>query len=407
MYVILLLLLVAVSFGAIGFLIGSTGNDGHYTGRIIDVISIGSGGMKDDDVPSMDNIINIRGRVVYTDDTPYRNGKVELRSTPRYTITDDDGRFEFTDVAPGEHKITVFRDDIVVATCSIEIEREPEITSAQIVKLADANYIILTPLNLPEIDLVLSVLREDDPSAQEQGLIEVTLSPTQQPGPSQPPGEVSPGETPAPTPTPSPVPTDPRPTPTPTLPPSPKPTYPVPTPIPTPSPVPTESPGPGIPSGAPNVSVSDDILPNRVWATLTTVDLFAERSGNFGVQTINGKNVIKPGSHGSYIFRIKNPEAWALEYLIDFSEADENNPRLPMKYRLRQGTSGTNYIGGSDWRGAGSISLDWTQIPAGDVSDYTLEWKWDSSDDAVDTAIGMQDGTPVYILNILITAKFQ
>ena len=140
---------------------------------------------------------------------------------------------------------------------------------------------------------------------------------------------------------------------------------------------------------------------------MSTIDLFAERSGNFGVQTIAGKNVIAPGSHGSYLFRVKNPESRPLEYKITLSETDENNPKLPMKYRLKNGTGGTEYIGGDAWRSADSILVDWTNIGAGLVAYYTLEWRWDPANDSTDTAIGTQSGNTAYVLNIIINAQDQ
>jgi hypothetical protein len=159
--------------------------------------------------------------------------------------------------------------------------------------------------------------------------------------------------------------------------------------------------------GNPRIVASDDLNPTQIWAHLTAVNLFAERAGNLGVRTIAGQNVISPGSRGVYTFRVKNPETKPLKYTISLSESDENNPRLPMEYRLKQGTGGTNYIGDDTWKSANSISLTWTPIAPGAVSYYTLEWRWVSSDDSTDTAIGMQNGAPVYVLSIIIAAQFQ
>lgn len=156
----------------------------------------------------------------------------------------------------------------------------------------------------------------------------------------------------------------------------------------------------------PSLIAGDDLAPGQVWASLTVVDLFAERTGNYGVQTIGSENVIAPGSYGSYVFRVRNPESYPLEYKILLSETDANNPNLPMLYRLKRGSGGTDYVGGSVWKNAQDIAMDWTSIPAGAVSYYTLDWKWDPSDNSVDTAIGTQTGTPNYVLNILITGQF-
>lgn len=420
--IILLLILVAFSFSIIGFLIGRTGNYEHYTGQIIDTITIGSGQSTKATPPKVIKI-KIYGRVLYSDGSPYSYGKVELRSTPRYTETDADGRFEFADVEPGKHIISIFKGGAIVASADITIKREVLITSNQVVKIKDNTFYILAPLDLFEIDLLFNV----DTVAQFDNVEQLDGTPI--PGLSP---RVNLEIVMDPKPLPPSIPIKP-----PVLPPT---TPPekidgngdlpdeegdiVPPSIPTKPPIlPPTTPGGGTgggtggtpggggfipaPERAPNIVAGDNLNPTQAWATLSTIDLFAERSGNYGVQTISGKNVIAPGSHGSYVFRIKNPETKLLAYSISLSETDENNPRLPMMYRLKRGTSGTDYIGGNGWKSADNLSLGLTPIPAGAVSYYTLEWKWDSSNDSLDTSIGKQSGTPVYILNIIVTAQFQ
>ncbi|HBI27714.1 MAG TPA: hypothetical protein DDY25_08315, partial [Peptococcaceae bacterium] len=39
--------------------------------------------------------VTIKGRVIYTDGTPFANGLVELRSEPRINITNQEGKFIF------------------------------------------------------------------------------------------------------------------------------------------------------------------------------------------------------------------------------------------------------------------------------------------------------------------------
>lgn len=406
--VAVLILLVAFSFVTIALLIERTGSYEGYTGQIVDTITIGSAQSAGTQPPQYAQI-NIRGRVLYQDGTPYRFGQVELRSEPRYTITDAEGRFEFLDVTPGAHTISVFRDGVVVASCVIRIQREMLITSTQVVKLKDNTFFVVTPIDLPAIDILLRI----EPGSEGLGILTIVMDPDPLPpvtpenpaGPETPdleepdPGDPeNPGtggpEDPG---TGDPDPGDPE----------------------DPGPGPTDPPGGGganPPGGgggnppvetAPNLIAGDDLAPAQVWASLTAVDLFAERAGNVGVQTIGGESVISPGSYGSYVFRVRNPESKPLEYTILLSETDANNPNLPMVYRLKRGSGGADYIGGNGWKSAEDIALDTTSIAAGAVSYYTLDWKWDPANDGVDTAIGMQTGTPVYILNIVITAEFQ
>ena len=157
---------------------------------------------------------------------------------------------------------------------------------------------------------------------------------------------------------------------------------------------------------SPQITVSDGDVFSQIWTQTTSVDIFADRPGNSGVISIDGENVIAPGSNGKYIFKIQNPENFPTEYTVTLKETDENNPALPMRYRLLQGVSGSDYIGGNVWKTASEISLGGVLLSAGEDNYYTLEWRWDSASDSTDTALGMQTGNPVYILEIVVTAQF-
>jgi hypothetical protein len=174
-----------------------------------------------------------------------------------------------------------------------------------------------------------------------------------------------------------------------------------------PSDDPDEPPDDDPPDEAPLFVATDERDPTRFWAALSAVDLFAEREGNHGVQTISGNNVIAPGSYGSFVFRVYNPESLPLEYTIHLLETDQNNPALPMAYRLKRGNGGTDYINGSDWKTADKVALPETTIPPKTAAVYTLDWKWNTVSDAVDTTIATQSTRPMYILNIVITAEYK
>jgi hypothetical protein len=155
----------------------------------------------------------------------------------------------------------------------------------------------------------------------------------------------------------------------------------------------------------PDIKVSDDIFPGQIWTQGTLVDIFGERIGNNGVKTIDGIQVIAPGAKGRYIFKLENPETFDIEYTLFFSESDQNSPRLPMKYRLVAGVSENSYLGGNNWESMENISTGDIPLPAGFVHYYTLEWKWETLNDIIDTAIGRQSGQPFYLLNINVNAK--
>lgn len=315
-------LLVTFSLCYLSYVIGRTGTGIPYSGKIVDTITLSPG-----DGSSHKYLFNIVGYVRYDDGTPYQNGTVELRSEVLNATTDENGWFEFKNVSEGEHTISVLQNGIVIASCTITVERVSFVVSAEITKIGADSYRILVPIETIAVNLHL-VLESDTLRLAEDTVTE------------------------------------------------------------------------------PQITVTDDILPSQIWMQTTSVDIFAERPGNSGVSTINGANVIAPGSNGKYVFKVENPEKYPVKYTVTLIETDEHNPELPMKYRLMQGVSGSGYVGGNEWKVAADISSASVSLAPGEHSYYTLEWKWDSTDDSTDTEIGMQGGNPVYILEIVINAQY-
>ena len=153
------------------------------------------------------------------------------------------------------------------------------------------------------------------------------------------------------------------------------------------------------------IIISDDTAPFKIWAQKTSFDIFGERAGNSGVKIIDGHYVIAPGSYGSYTFNMQSSEEFDIKYTLKLSESDQNSPKLPLKYRLKEGTTQYKYINGIEWKTAEHISTASNTLPAGEGLYYTLEWKWDTSSDVEDTYIGLQRENAIYILNITINAE--
>jgi hypothetical protein len=86
------------------------------------------------------------------------------------------------------------------------------------------------------------------------------------------------------------------------------------------------------------------------------VDLFAEREGNHGVQTILGNNVIAPGLTKALCFAFTTREPAFGIFDSPFGNRP-NNPALPMAYRLKRGNGGADYIRGSDWKKDDKVAL--------------------------------------------------
>ena len=424
--ILLLLFFYFISFCITGYIIGITANSGYLGQRIYSIIL--NSGKNTQKPSSQNNKFSIRGKISYSQGKSFKNGTVELRSEPRYTTTDADGFFLFENVEPGYHTISAVVNGVAIASCSVKVEKTSQSADNQIEKLLDGSYLIeikpkticinidlaidqraMTVTNVTEVEESGS---EPSEGSTDGGTTPPTGIPTD--GGTQPSGggtKPSHGGT-----KPSDGGTKPsdggtKPSDGGTKPsgggtqPSGGGTQ--------PSGGGTQPSGGGTqPSGgddsegsAPNIIASDEYKPSQMWTQLSPVDIFAPRLENFGVKKIGGYNVISPGATGKYIFKLENPESFDIEYSIKLEKTDQNNPNLPLQYRIKAGISGSAYIGGSNWKDAGGISVESSVIPTGGATYFTLEWKWDESSDSMDTAIGIQNGNPVYILNIVINAQ--
>lgn len=401
-FILFLVLLVALSSSVIGYLIGRIVSLDYFTGQVIDTINIEFGKFINPPAPLPTYQINVVGIVQYTDGTPYANGTIELRSDPRYTTTNSFGRFEFLDVEEGQHIISVMDGTRVLASTTVNFRIDAFINVKQIVRLDTGGYLIRIPLQVEVLNVILELDRNAILMGEENAMIirlpyedSVPTNPTNptDPGyPDNPGGDIDPGN-----------PTDPEDPDVPGGAIEPEdPTIPSGPITPTDPPVVVPPPPPEPPR--PEFSVTDEYALGRFWNNTTSVDIFGERAGNHGVQTIGGQKVIAPGSYGKFIFKVMNSNDFEIDITIDLHESDANLPNIPMIYRLKRGVAGENFVGGNAWRDASAITEFVTMSPNSE-SYYTLEWEWDASSNSIDTAIGNQLTLPLYILDIIILAQ--
>lgn len=75
--------------------------------------------------------VTVKGVVMYKDGTPVANKRIEIHSTPRYTVTDENGYYEVKNVEVGDHKFTIFannEDDTPLVTCDLSVTKPDEDT---------------------------------------------------------------------------------------------------------------------------------------------------------------------------------------------------------------------------------------------------------------------------------------
>lgn len=430
---LLVLLLAVLSSSTIGYLIGRIVYRDFYAGQIVDTINIDfSKAGASEYIYSID----IVGRVQYKDGTPFANGTVELRSDPRYTVTNSDGRFEFAGVEEGEHSVSVLQDGIVLARRDIVLEVDPSVNDVVVEKLAGGVFLIRIPTNIVILHLVLEIDLDGEGGTGTPGTgtpgqggadgdydmeiypgivdEEGNIRPPEPTGPTDP--EEPDPEEPDPTDPEEPDPTDPE-KPDPEEPEEPDPTDPE-DPDPEkpdhekPKPEEPDPPTPPGPSWS-GIEVSDEESGKKnIWSSKTGINIFSAITEHHNVQKIDGKTVIAPGSYASFVFQVKNNNDFVIDMDISLMINDLNNPKLPMIFRLGYGKvkrgiiTDSSYVGGSNaWKKAEDITESIKMQP-NELRVYTLQWEWDDSDDVLDTAIGNQAILPDYIIDIIVNASY-
>ncbi len=144
----------------------------------------------------------------------------------------------------------------------------------------------------------------------------------------------------------------------------------------------------------------------EVWQQNSFVGIFTSNP-EANVFRIKGETVIAPGAKGKYVFRLFNPEnTQSVYYTLILKESDINNPKLPMKYRLMSNNTG-KYVGSDEWVNASQIVIEKALLSAVSSEVLVLEWKWADDGDTKDTEIGTQEGSTLYILEIIVTAAYE
>lgn len=138
----------------------------------------------------------------------------------------------------------------------------------------------------------------------------------------------------------------------------------------------------------------------QLWERETEVHLFDERLGNKVVSTKDGISIVAPGSGGSFIFVVENPDRFPLECRITLTEEYGGDLKLPMRYRLRDDVLRGTEESWGEWLKAEDIIIPSVWVQSGELRYYTLQWMWDPSDNALDTAIGSRSENFDYRLRV-------
>jgi len=313
--------------------------------------------------------IDLKGRVIYTDKTPYPNGIIELRSEPRYTRTDAEGYFFFVDVEAGAHTISVLdKAGNVLARCFIEIERTIEVQDAELVRLPDGTLVFQVAVDVKVLEITLVLKKSEDGRIIGIDRVELGITPDVIGGPIPPEDPTEPPEEPI-------------------------------EPPQEPSEPPDESHDPHNP---PNPDPNDF----DVYDTATTTRYGTENAVK--VNIFGTRKRIAPGMMGRYHFTVDNTgNNFSTRYDVTFTAIDTLPApnKIPMCFRLK---ADEVYVAGNDntWCSLAELYQDTVIAGKSDVK-YTLDWYWPEGERDNDFAAFANNAKYSYTITIKVSAQIQ
>lgn len=330
-------------------------------------------------------ITDVEGTVIYSDNTPYSNRTVELRSTPRYTKTNQNGYFIFRAVEAGEHTINVFdASGNIVASCDVNISVDKNTPGIGTVSFSNGTYIIHVSANVEVLEIELVLESGEDGSVQGISSLEIisvkTTPPLQEdPGienpdldePEPPADDIEgepelPGEKPKP-------------------------------------PAPGGSTGGG--GGGGGGPGGGGPLPEfKVYDSSNTTSFGHAAAAQINI--FGSEKRIAPGMNGSYRFTVDNTQNDDnYLYAVEFSATDTlpSGSKIPMVFRLKAGSS---YVVGDAVTWESLNQLDQDLIIAGNSKlIYTMEWYWPEGANDNQYRAFSQNAGYSYTLKIEVTAQ--
>jgi len=355
--------------------IPGTGEGNSILDKIIDFF------FESDEIPVPVNyIIDVEGTVLYSDNTPYSNKTVELRSTPRYTRTDQNGHFVFRAVKVGVHTISVFDESgNIVASCNTNISVDKNTTGIGNVSFTNNTYIIHVSANVEVLEIKLVLDTDDEGNAQgisNLEIISVETTPPQQEDPgNEPPDEPEqPGEPDQPGEEPNP-------------------------------PVPGGTTGGGVGGSGGGGGGGGGTPPEfNVYDSNSTASFGHTAAAQINI--FGSEKRIAPGMKGSYRFTVDNTKNGS-NFLctVEFAAIDTlpSGSKIPMVFRLKAGNS---YVAGDAVTWESLDQLDQDMIVTGNSKlTYTMEWYWPEGGNDNQYRAYSQDAGYSYNLKIEVTAQ--
>jgi hypothetical protein len=299
--------------------------------------------------------IDLKGRVLYTDKTPYAHGLIMLESKPRYTRMDRGGYFLFEDVSVGLHTVRVLDDnENELVQCTIMIDRTTDVEVAEIVRLPDQTIVFRVSVDIKVLEISLHLKKDDDGVAVEIERVELGIPPDEPAEPTLPEHPVEP-----------------------------------------------EPENPVKPKKPP---VKPEPFDFKVLDTATSQYYGGENVAN--VNIFGREKRIAPGMEGTYQFTVDNRKnRYPTLYDITFTAIDTlpATHKIPLCYRLKKEGA---YVAGNDttWCTPHELYQD-TVIAGESTAKYILEWYWPEGKN--DNDFATFGGKPEYSYSLIIKVTAQ
>lgn len=148
-----LLILALVTSWLAGYLLGKN-TAPVPSGQVIDTILLAP-------EDKAEQAVYLTGKIVKSDGTPYADGRVQLHSELKETVTDSNGRFSFFNVDKGRHVVSVVDEDgNVLAQSQIDLSETPENTGVTINKKGNGSYTVKIAADVRLMEVVIELDRE-------------------------------------------------------------------------------------------------------------------------------------------------------------------------------------------------------------------------------------------------------
>lgn len=150
----------------------------------------------------------------------------------------------------------------------------------------------------------------------------------------------------------------------------------------------------------------------KIWSTQTEVELFhvsyTDDEQNITVESVDGTQIIAPGTHNTYVFKLKNTGNVALDYTVDLEAfCTPADILIPVNGRVCR-YDGEWVVGGENdypMLATAEDARDTSTLGAGCYAYYTLDWVWpyENDSDEHDTMLGNLAGEQELTFTIRIT----